>query len=136
MWWSPASGGKIARVYFGSYELEQTSLMALSIGAGDIFVDIGANHGFYTLLASRQVGLKGKVLSFEPDPVNFHLLEQHTKIVNLDSDTDYRLRALKQAEIYHHPLDPEADLSLRRCFDAIAPDVGQDNPARRIPCHR
>lgn len=78
MWWSPASGGKIARVFLGSYELEQTSLMSLSIGAGDTFVDIGAHHGYYTLMASRRVGAKGKVLAFEPDPVNYHLLEKHT----------------------------------------------------------
>jgi cell division protein ZapE len=60
------------------------------------------------------------------------LLEQHTEVVNLDSGTDYRLRALEQAEIYHSPLDPEADGNLLRSFDAIAPDTGQDGAELEI----
>lgn len=35
---------------------------------GDTFIDIGANIGFYSLLASSRVGLEGKVFSFEPSP--------------------------------------------------------------------
>jgi FkbM family methyltransferase len=35
---------------------------------GMVFYDLGANIGFFTLLASRIVGEKGKVISFEPDP--------------------------------------------------------------------
>ncbi|MEM4296998.1 MAG: FkbM family methyltransferase [Nitrososphaerota archaeon] len=35
---------------------------------GDVFVDIGSHHGLYTLLAAKQVGKAGKVISFEPSP--------------------------------------------------------------------
>jgi cell division protein ZapE len=52
------------------------------------------------------------------------LLEQHTKILNLDNGLDYRLRVLKQAEIWHSPLDPEATSNLKDYFTAIAPDTG------------
>ncbi len=38
----------------------------------------------------------------------------------LDSDTDYRLRELEQAEIYHYPLDPEADRILDDLFKQMA----------------
>lgn len=37
--------------------------------------DIGANVGLYTLVASRAVGPKGKVLAFEPDVRNRERLE-------------------------------------------------------------
>ena len=51
------------------------------------------------------------------------LVKKHTEVVNVDGGTDYRLRALKQAELYHFPLDDEADKSLERCFASLNPDV-------------
>lgn len=38
------------------------------LGPGDTFVDIGANVGFFSLLAARLVGPRGRVLAFEPEP--------------------------------------------------------------------
>lgn len=52
------------------------------------------------------------------------LLKRHTLVLNVDGGTDYRLRALEKAELYHFPLDTEADISLRRSFDALAPAPG------------
>lgn len=49
------------------------------------------------------------------------LLEERTVVVNVDGGTDYRLRSLEQAELYHYPLDPEADVSLNSSFDALSP---------------
>ncbi len=54
------------------------------------------------------------------------LVEKHTQIVNLDTDVDYRLRTLQQAELYHFPLDAEADINLRACFDQLAPEQGKN----------
>ena len=45
----------------------------------------------------------------------------NTDVMHLDSPTDYRLRILRQAEIFHSPLDAEADRNLQSYFDAIAP---------------
>ncbi|GAB1262228.1 cell division protein ZapE [Aurantivibrio plasticivorans] len=50
------------------------------------------------------------------------LLQQHTKVVHVDSATDYRLRALEQAELYHAPLDEDADQSLMRSFVSLVPE--------------
>lgn len=50
------------------------------------------------------------------------LLKEHTKVVNVDSGVDYRLRALEMAELYHCPLDAEADVSLARSFEALIVD--------------
>ncbi|WP_152387008.1 cell division protein ZapE [Azotobacter salinestris] len=47
------------------------------------------------------------------------LLKEHTEIVNVDSGIDYRLRALEQAELYHWPLDAEAERSLERSFKSL-----------------
>jgi FkbM family methyltransferase len=49
------------------------------IGPGDIFYDIGANIGIYSILAAHHVGKTGKVYAFEPHSANFtHLLDNIT----------------------------------------------------------
>ncbi|MBK8970240.1 MAG: AFG1 family ATPase [Hahellaceae bacterium] len=48
------------------------------------------------------------------------LLNQHTEVVNVDGGTDYRLRTLKQAELYHYPLGEGAETSLKRSYDRLA----------------
>ena len=50
------------------------------------------------------------------------LIKQHTQVVNVDGGVDYRLRALEQAELYHFPLDEEADRSLESAFHSLNPD--------------
>lgn len=50
------------------------------------------------------------------------LINKYTDIVNVDSGIDYRLRALEQAEIYHCPLDEQAETSLQKSFAALAPE--------------
>ncbi len=42
-----------------------------SVKEGQIFYDIGANIGVYTIFAARKVGPAGKVYAFEPHAANF-----------------------------------------------------------------
>lgn len=51
------------------------------------------------------------------------LLKQNTHILNVDGGTDYRLRTLKQVEIFHSPLDEKSRDDLRLSFDRLAPDT-------------
>jgi FkbM family methyltransferase len=44
---------------------------------GDVVYDIGANIGWYSLLAARKVGPGGKVIAFEPSVLNAAYLEQN-----------------------------------------------------------
>jgi len=60
------------------------------------------------------------------------LIEAHSKILNIDSGTDYRLRVLESAEIYHFPLDSVADEVLRKSFKSLSPDVGEANAMLEI----
>ncbi|MCL1126236.1 cell division protein ZapE [Shewanella surugensis] len=50
------------------------------------------------------------------------LINQHCKVLNVDSGIDYRLRTLEQAEIYHFPLDSAADENLQNYFTQLAPE--------------
>src|SRR5262245_24459731 len=63
--------------WLGSYEVDKQKLMAQHIKLGDIFYDIGANVGFYTLFAAQFVRKNGHVYSFEPFPEVACLVEKH-----------------------------------------------------------
>ena len=54
-------------------------------------------------------------------------INTNTDVVNVDNGVDYRLRTLQQAEIYHSPLDEQADENLLRYFEQLAPDAGRQN---------
>ncbi|MDX1454675.1 MAG: cell division protein ZapE [Gammaproteobacteria bacterium] len=47
-------------------------------------------------------------------------LKKHCEILNVDGGVDYRLRVLELAEIYHYPLDDDAETSLATSFERIA----------------
>ncbi|MBM96113.1 MAG: cell division protein ZapE [Oceanospirillaceae bacterium] len=55
------------------------------------------------------------------------LLNQFTEVVNVDSGVDYRLRTLEQAELYYFPLDVGADISLKKSFEGLVPDIRHVN---------
>lgn len=46
---------------------------------GEVFVDVGAHIGFYTLRAARLVGPDGMVVAFEPNPENYSLLARNVR---------------------------------------------------------
>jgi FkbM family methyltransferase len=50
------------------------------ICAGDTVVDIGANVGCFSLLASKLVGSEGRVIAVEPDPQTFSKLQANIKL--------------------------------------------------------
>jgi FkbM family methyltransferase len=58
-------------LYFGCapYEPRTTEFLRASLAPGGVFVDVGASHGYFSLLAAALVGAAGRVFAFEPNPV-------------------------------------------------------------------
>ena len=54
--------------FFGNYEPETTAFFRRHLRPGDVVVDVGANLGYFTILAASLVGANGDVHSFEPNP--------------------------------------------------------------------
>ena len=52
---------------------------------GDIVVDVGAHIGKYTIIASKMVGSKGKVIAIEAHPVNYDILKKNIVINRLNN---------------------------------------------------
>ena len=55
-------------LHFGVWEPDVSRVIEQSLAPGDVFVDIGANIGYDTLLASSRVGPTGRVVSIEASP--------------------------------------------------------------------
>ena len=74
------------RKTFQSYALNRiheestTNLFQKTIKKGDIVVDLGANIGYFTLLAARLVGKGGRVYAFEPEPRNYSYLLKNIQL--------------------------------------------------------
>jgi FkbM family methyltransferase len=67
----------VADFWVGTYESEKAQLLVRHVKPGGTFYDVGANVGFYTLLASRLLGPTGRVIAFEPSPRNLGFLRHH-----------------------------------------------------------
>jgi FkbM family methyltransferase len=64
----------------GKYERRKTNLIEKIVRPGMTFIDIGANKGWFTCLASDLVGKEGIVHSFEPVTSNYIWLEKTVKL--------------------------------------------------------
>jgi FkbM family methyltransferase len=74
------AGSSSAGCWLGSYETDVQALLTKLVPAGGVFYDVGANVGFFSLLASRLVGPSGRVYSFEPLPANLEYLRRHVAL--------------------------------------------------------
>ena len=61
-----------------AYEPHVTRRLREHLPRGGVFVDVGANVGYYTLLATRRVGREGRVIAFEPNPESLKVLLLNT----------------------------------------------------------
>jgi FkbM family methyltransferase len=59
--------------------------------SGDVFLDVGANIGIYTILSALIVGEKGSVIAFEPETRNFAQLERNIRVNGLKNVAAFRL---------------------------------------------
>jgi FkbM family methyltransferase len=69
--------------FLGEYEKAELKVLANHLKPGEVFLDLGANLGVFTLHASKIVGKSGKVISFEPFSINHNALVEHIRINNL-----------------------------------------------------
>lgn len=74
----------------GAWEPFETKVVQSMLEPGQVFYDIGANLGWYTVVAGLCVGPGGRVLSFEPDRENFDLLRTNIRENGLRNVSAFR----------------------------------------------
>lgn len=75
--------GATGNLYCGLHEYREMMFVLHLLRSNDLFVDIGANIGSYTILASAEVGSKS--FSFEPIPITFKQLKENVVLNNIGS---------------------------------------------------
>ena len=78
--------------YFGLWEPNLTRYVRERLMPGDTFIDVGANIGYFSLLASKCVGTSGAVVAIEASPRIFAALQD-----NLECNPTQNVRALNIA---------------------------------------
>jgi FkbM family methyltransferase len=71
------------KIWYRSFEPQEARLVARVLRPGDSVVDVGANAGYFTLLAAACVGPSGRVHAFEPVPANADVLERNVALNDL-----------------------------------------------------
>jgi FkbM family methyltransferase len=65
-WWLAGDDEMDDAVFTGNFEDGERRFIQWLVKPGMTVLDIGAHHGFYTMLAAKMVGPTGRVMSFEP----------------------------------------------------------------------
>ena len=73
--------------WLGSYEIRKRLAFEHEIAPESVVYDIGANVGYYSLMASVLAGPKGYVYAFEPLPRNIRYLNRHVSINQIKNIT-------------------------------------------------
>lgn len=79
-WWLAQTSALDEKLMHGSFEEAEMRFARNYLERGMTVLDIGAHHGLYTLLASKKVGSKGRVLAFEPSARERRRLEKHLRM--------------------------------------------------------
>jgi FkbM family methyltransferase len=98
----PVVSGALA---LGVYERQMTACFRAALRPGMTVVDVGANLGYYSLIALARTAPDGRLLAFEPDPTNHRLLTEN--LAAFGGRAVVRRQALSSAAgpatLYRHP---------------------------------
>jgi FkbM family methyltransferase len=115
---------------YGSFEISETRLLQALLRPGMTVLDVGANIGYYTLLAARAVGPTGVVHAFEPNAAVCDRLTEHVRTNGL-ANVHVHAQAVagETGEVpFYVSATPEND-----GISSILPGGGRGSEARVVP---
>ncbi len=76
------------QIYMNHYERNNLKYIIDLLKPGDVFFDVGANVGAYTLPAAKKLGTGKNIYSFEPEPGNFRRLDHNCSMNNFSKNVN------------------------------------------------
>lgn len=120
------------QVFMGCLGRQIAQWIRTLLPEGGTFLDVGANIGYFTILASNCVGPSGKVFAIEPNPQTFTLLQGHLSANGL-ANTHASMIALGDTtapmRLYVPPASENRDYNV-----SCMPEPGWN--ALDVPCQR
>jgi FkbM family methyltransferase len=95
-WWLAYNDAHSDAVFAGFLDGSNQKFLARCLRPGMITIDIGAHHGYYTLLMAKMVQDTGRVIAFEPSPREFRRLRRHVHLNRCANVTTEPLAIAKQ----------------------------------------
>jgi FkbM family methyltransferase len=101
---------------------KEISVLKEYLKEGDTFVDIGANHGSFSLVASKLVGSSGKIIAIEPQPALADLIEKSMSANNAAPFEVYQLACSDHngSENFYIPKSTSGSAGLFKNFSSIS----------------
>jgi FkbM family methyltransferase len=112
--------------FFGVWEPRLSRFLLGRLKKGDVFVDVGANIGYYALLASRRVGPSGKVYAIEAAPSIFAMLERNLEVNRAGNVVSFNMAVTDSAKDVPIYLHSEANLSATTTIPYLAENRGAE----------
>lgn len=91
------------------YEPETKALLSSFLRPGMVFVDLGANEGFFSVVASRLVGTTGKVLAIEPQTRLGPVIRRNLELNNATNVTLAQVAVSAEAGVAEFNLAPDTN---------------------------
>src|SRR5262249_21752532 len=111
--------------FAGIYEVQECAFAKWVLRPGMCFVDVGANWGFFSLVAAHVVGTRGRVISLEPDPRMFARLQSNITRNHLNQVQIFELAAADCDNAWTLSLQDESVLHLGTSrFIQVPADAG------------
>jgi FkbM family methyltransferase len=69
----------------GTWEPQAVTILKKYLKPGSVFIDVGANIGFFSIIAARIIGEKGMVYAFEPTDYFYSVLQRNLNENKIDN---------------------------------------------------
>jgi len=80
--------------FYGVHESESTKQYKKTLQSGMTVFELGANIGYYALIGAKIVGPNGRIIAFEPSPVNMRAFKTNVTLNNLEDIVDLYQRGV------------------------------------------
>ncbi len=110
-------------IYCDSYELIERKFLKSFLRPADIFVDIGANIGLFSLIAANCVGPSGKIYAFEPTPKIYRRLLENVDLNGFNNIDCFQLALSDRKEMAPFNLSQDG----HDAWNSFAPPIAGDS---------
>ncbi len=119
----PGMSGATQNVYCGLNDFEEMAFLLHLLRPEDLFIDVGANVGVYTVLASAVTG--ARTAAFEPNPATFAHLRKNVLVNGAEARVEMHQGALgREASTVHFSVEgPDAMHHVARSTDDLSKTI-------------
>ncbi len=118
-------------IYCDDFEWQERRFLAAFLRPDDIFVDVGANIGLFTVIAAHRVGPGGHVFAFEPSPRAFERLRENVGLNGTGNVSCFPLALSDRSGT----TTLQVSLQGYDAWNSLArPIAGEAFAAQRVPC--